>query len=108
MTGIPVHTPTNQGPRRADDRWLPRPIVESFSPKGGGTRLGEVDRTRRGGGRVQGGASSLVYNKRKREGKRKKGPRLARDTARQNYESKLRLGGVEMRYEDFFGPKQHS
>lgn len=26
-----------------------------------------------------GGVGSLVYNKRKREGKRKKGPRLARD-----------------------------
>lgn len=28
MTGIPVHTPTNQGLRRADDRWLPWPIAE--------------------------------------------------------------------------------
>lgn len=51
--------------------------------EGGGTSLGEVDRTRRGGERVQGGTSSLVYNKRKREGKRKKGPRLARETTRQ-------------------------
>lgn len=57
--------------------------------EGGGTSLGEVDRTRRGGERVlglgggrRGGgkASSLVYNKRKREGKRKKGPRLVRET----------------------------
>ena len=71
MTGIPVHTPTNQGPRRADDRWLPRPIVESYSPKGGGTRLGEVDRTRRGGGRVQGGGKQPSLQQEEEGGKEK-------------------------------------
>lgn len=79
MTGIPVHTPANQEPRRADDSSARWPIAERDRPSGGGTRLGEVDRTRRGGGTSTGGEgggqSSLVYNKRKREGKRKKGPR---------------------------------
>lgn len=32
MTGIPLHTPTNQGSRRADDGWPPRPIAERSSP----------------------------------------------------------------------------
>lgn len=67
--------------------------------------MGEVDRPR-------GGTSSLVYNKRKREGKRKKGPRLAskseRGREREKQGSKLGLGAEKMWDEDFSTPKQYS
>lgn len=77
MTGIPVHTLTNQELRRADDRWLDWPIAERDSLNGGGTRLGEVDRTRRGGGggggggRVQGGQKQPSLQQEEEEGKEK-------------------------------------
>lgn len=101
MTGIPVHTPTNQGQRRVDDGWLPGPIGERHSPEGGGTRLGEVDRTRRGGGTGGGGGAEQpsLQQEEEREGKRKKGPR---DTKNKGVNSSWE------REEDFSGSKRHS
>lgn len=77
--------------------------------KGGGTRPGRGWQDEKRRGTTSGGwVSSLVYNKRKREGKRKKGPRLVRGTTRQKYEHTLGVGAVDTRYEDFSGTKQLS
>lgn len=66
MTDIPTHAPTNQRVGLSYDRLRRRPIWESIRRVKGGSRSGRgwhADRAKEG---------SLLYNRRKREGKRKK------------------------------------
>lgn len=66
MTDIPTHASTNQRVGLSYDRLRRRPIWESIRRVKGGSRSGRgwhADRAKEG---------SLLYNRRKREGKRKK------------------------------------
>ena len=120
MTGIPAHTPTNVRPRRAPDgrpRW---PIAERQTRREGGTRLGEVDRTRRRrrGGRAEGeggwgGGSKQASLQQEEEGGKEK--EKGRGSARHHRAPPGQITGghsvagvVEMRCEDFCGAEQRA
>lgn len=58
MTGIPAHPLTNQGSRRAHDRWLLWPIAERNSPREAGQGWARLTGREGEGGRARGGQAA--------------------------------------------------
>lgn len=58
MTGIPVHTRTNQAPRRADDRWLPWPMVGEYLQREAGQGWARLTGREEEGGEYRGGQAA--------------------------------------------------
>lgn len=72
MTGIPVHIPTNQSSRRADDRCLPWRIVEWNSSTEAGQGWARLTGREGEGDEYRGGKQPSLQQEEEREGKRKR------------------------------------